>query len=161
MTDSKSAFPALAGLLLSLLLSTAARADDRADLARLLDTFLAGASVNDAAMHERFWAEDLIYTSSDGRRFGKPEIMSSLAEGKEAGEDTPDDPPEYSARDLTIRVFGDTAVVTFRLTAQRGDEVVGEYFNTGVFRRREPGWRAVTWQATRAAGGEGGPDSGQ
>lgn len=136
---------------LSLALSASALADDRAELAGLLETFLAGASVNDEAVHDRFWAEDLIYTGSDGRRFGKAEIMTSLEAGKEAPES-----PQYSARDITIRVFDDTAVVTFRLVASQDGNVVGEYFNTGVFRRREPGWRAVTWQATRAAeSGEG------
>lgn len=123
---------------------------DQADLARLLETFLEGVSVNDVAVHERFWADDLIYTSSDGQRFGKAEIMASLAEAGPDAQDESARPPEYSARDITIRVFGDTAVVTFRLVAMREGEMVGEYLNSGVFRKREPGWRAVTWQATRA-----------
>jgi hypothetical protein len=125
-----------------------AAADDQAELARLLERFLAGASVNDADMHDRFWAEDLIYTASSGRRFGKAEIMGSLEEASgDAG-------PAYSAADVTIRVFGETAVVTFRLIAREADAVVGEYFNTGVFRKREGVWKAVTWQATRAGDGE-------
>jgi len=37
-------------------------APDAAELAKLLNDFLAGASRNDAAIHERFWADDLIYT---------------------------------------------------------------------------------------------------
>lgn len=141
---------------LSLAWSASALADDRAELAGLLETFLAGASVDDAAVHDRFWAEDLIYTSSDGRRFGKAEIMASLAAGSDGADENapgeePPASPAYSARDITIRVFEDTAVVTFRLVARRDGDVVGEYLNTGVFRQREPGWRAVTWQATRAA----------
>lgn len=138
-----------AGLLFSF--STSATGDDRAELARLLETFLVGASVNDAAVHDRFWAEDLIYTASDGKRFGKAEIMASLAAADEAADEEQPDPPEYAARQITMRFFDETAVVTFRLVASRDGEVVDEYFNTGVFRKREPGWRAVTWQATRAA----------
>ncbi len=46
------------------------------ELTKLLHDFMEGASQNDAAMHDRFWAEDLIYTSSSGERFGKVEIMS-------------------------------------------------------------------------------------
>jgi ketosteroid isomerase-like protein len=149
-----------AGLGLALILAAAAASavgDDRTDLARLLETFLAGASVNDAAVHERFWAEDLVYTSSDGRRFGKADILAGLAESDpEEAEAT----PEYSARDIGIRVFGDTAVVTFRLQARQGGELVGEYLNTGVFRRLGPGWQAVTWQATRAAASPDAPASG-
>ncbi|WP_376697063.1 nuclear transport factor 2 family protein [Wenzhouxiangella sp. EGI_FJ10305] len=140
-------------MFLGLCLSTTilAASDDQADLARLLEAFLDGASVNDAAVHDRFWAEDLIYTSSDGQRFGKAEIMDSLAETEGDGADATTPPPDYSARDVRIQLHGDTAVVTFRLIARQDGEVVGEYYNTGVFRRRDTGWRAVTWQATRAA----------
>lgn len=45
-------------------------ADDRAVLEALLNRFLAGASVNDVATHDRFWADDLVYTSSNGTRLG-------------------------------------------------------------------------------------------
>ena len=128
--------------------ATAAAAADQAELARLLDRFLEGASVNDTGMHDRFWAEDLIYTSSSGRRYGKGEIMTSLA--GEAG----DEVPTYSAEDVTIRVFGDTAVVTFRLVAHQSGELAGEYLNTGVFRKRSGVWKAVTWQATLAGAAE-------
>lgn len=147
-----------AGLaLLGLVISTGVVAvgDDQAEIAQLLETFLAGASEDDAAVHDRFWAEDLIYTSSDGRRFGKAQIMASLADPDDEGSGDEAMPPDYSARDIGIRVFGDSAIVTFRLVASRDGEVVGEYLNTGVFRRREPGWRAVAWQATRAASDSG------
>jgi hypothetical protein len=36
---------------------------DAAELTKLLQDFLAGASRNDAAMHDRFMADDLIYTN--------------------------------------------------------------------------------------------------
>jgi putative cell wall-binding protein len=41
-------------------------APDGAELTKLLNEFLAGASRNDAAVHDRFWADDLIYTRSTG-----------------------------------------------------------------------------------------------
>lgn len=140
------------GLLVAASLLTApvarAQADDEARLLGLLETFLAGASVNDAAVHDRFWSEELIYTSSDGRRFGKQAIMASLASEPEA--ESGSEGPRYSARDTTVRVFDSTAVVTFRLLAESADET-RTYFNTGVFRKRDGAWRAVTWQATVAA----------
>ena len=46
-------------------------------------------------------------------------------------------------------MFGDLAVVTFRLVADMPDQSVAEYFNTGVFRKRDGAWKAFTWQATR------------
>ena len=50
-------------------------APDAAELTSLLKEFLDGASRSDAAIHDRFWAEDLIYTGSSGRRIGKADIM--------------------------------------------------------------------------------------
>src|SRR6476619_5826110 len=41
---------------------------DAVELTGLLSVFLTGASHNDAAIHDRFWADDLIYTRSSGIR---------------------------------------------------------------------------------------------
>jgi len=117
-------------------------------LTRILNEFLAGASVNDASAHDRFWAEDLVYTSSRGLRFGKAEIM----EGLSSTDDSMSDEPEvaYSAADIRIRQYGDMAVVAFRLlgTLQDNSGEVLEYFNTGTFVKRDGEWRVVAWQAT-------------
>jgi len=112
----------------------------------LLDAFLAGASNNDIEMHDRFWAEDLVYTGSNGQRRGKPETMAGLAAASPADVD---ELPTYRGEDVDIRVFDDLAVVTFRLIAEMPDDSTGEYFNTGVFQRRDGQWKAFTWQATR------------
>ncbi len=118
-------------------------ADDRAELESLLRAFLAGA--NERAVHETFWADDLIYTSSSGERFGKAAILA----GFEDADDGDTNPPRYGAEDITVRVIDDLAVVTFRLTADRSGERVGEFFNTGVFRHDAGAWKAFAWQATR------------
>lgn len=114
-------------------------------LRQLLDEFMAGASVNDAAVHDRFWDADLVYTSSAGERFGKSTIMDGLS----GSDSEAASPPHYSAAEVSVNEFGSTAVVTFRLLAEQDGSLVGEYFNTGVFRCAENSWRAVTWQATR------------
>ena len=122
------------------------------ELHMLVDAFLDGASTNDIEMHDRFWAEDLVYTSSSGERFGKDEIMNGLraTAGGDASNDSRNEaPPRYRGENLNIRVFGDLAVVTFRLVAEMPDESVAEYFNTGVFRKNDGAWKAFTWQATR------------
>jgi Domain of unknown function (DUF4440) len=134
-------------LVLGLALATTARADDRQALAEMLDWFLA--NVNESATHERFWADDLVYTSSDGSRFGKPAILEGLGD---AGADA--EGPTYAATDVDIRMYGDTAVIAFRLVAFPGgkadpQEERMEYFNTGTFLKRDGEWRAVAWQATR------------
>ena len=53
-------------------------APDATELTKLLKDFLAGAGRNDAIYHERFWADDLIYTASAGRRIGKADIMREV-----------------------------------------------------------------------------------
>ena len=116
------------------------------EIHELLDAFLAGASTNDIEMHDRFWAEDLVYTGSNGQRRGKPETMAGLTAATAADVENL---PTYRGEDVNIRVFDDLAVVTFKLVAETAGETTGEYFNTGVFRQRDGQWKAFTWQATR------------
>ncbi len=126
-------------------------ADDQAEIEHRLRTFLAGA--NERPVHETFWADDLIYTSSAGERFGKADILAGFDDAEaatEAGADAgADSPTRYGAEDVTVRVMEDLAVVTFRLTADLDGERIAEYFNTGVLRNDDGEWRAFTWQATR------------
>lgn len=121
---------------------------DKEDLQDLLDQFLEGASVNDTAMHDRFWADDLIYTGSSGIRITKMDIMSDL---QHESEDTGEVPPGYSSDEVQIYVFGQTAVVAFKLIAETASERM-EYYNTGTFIKRDNQWKAVAWQATRITG---------
>src|ERR1044072_3921205 len=114
-------------------------APDTAALTGHLNEFLAGAGRNDAAMHERFWAEDLIYTGSSGRRVGKADIMRDVrsAPAPKAG----DPSTVYTAEDVRIQQYGDTAVVAFRLvgTTARGGGAseVSKFLNSGTFLKRK------------------------
>src|ERR1700752_1255327 len=125
-------------------------APDAAELTKLLNDFLAGASRNDAAVHDRFWAEDLIYTRSVGRRVSKAEIMRDV---RPTPAPKPDDPKVvYTAEDIRIQQYGDTAVVAFRLvaTTQTGEtKQVQHLLNCGTFVKRNGKWQVVAWQATR------------
>lgn len=119
------------------------------ELTQLLEDFLDGASRNDFDAHDRFWAEDLIYTRSSGARVGKAEILENVRSGPTG---TAAEPAEYSAEDIRIQQYGDTAVVAFRLVGRTGNgpQPVVEYFlNTGTFVKRDGEWRVVAWQATR------------
>jgi hypothetical protein len=126
-----------------MLWSPVAFSDDATTIAAILDDFLAG--VNDAETHQRFWADDLIYTSSSGTRTNKAEIMQGFSDpaGADAG-------TRYSAEDVRIQLYGTTAIVAFRLVASsEGDAMTQEYLNTGTFLYRNGLWQAVAWQATR------------
>jgi hypothetical protein len=101
------------------------------------------------AVHERFWSDELIYTRSAGVRTDKAEILAELRKGTD-----PSEPPtEYSAEDIRIRLYGDTAVVAFRLIGRVGGDAPEtlRFLNTGTFLKRDGEWRAVAWQATREA----------
>ena len=132
----------------SVLAQTAA--PDAAELTKLLNEFLAGASRNDPAAHERFWADDLIYTRSAGRRVTKAEIMHDL---RSAAAPKPDDPKTvYTAEDIRIQQYGNTAIVAFRLVATTevdGTRQVQNLLNSGAFLKRNGKWQVVNWQSTR------------
>ena len=123
-------------------------ADDKAELTALLDEFLAGASRNDANVHNKYWAEELIYTSSNGTRFGKAELM----QGVNSREMLKPEEIEtvYSHEDVRIMQYGDTAVVAFELVGKSANETK-RYLNSGTFIKRDGKWQAVNWQATLKA----------
>jgi ketosteroid isomerase-like protein len=125
-------------------------APDAEVLTRLVREFLAGASRNDAAVHDRFWADDLVYTGSSGRRVGKVDILKDV---RSAPPPRSGDPATtYTAEEVRVQQYGDTAVVAFRLvgtTERGGRSEVARFLNTGTFRRRDGRWQAVAWQATR------------
>ncbi len=135
---------------ISLLWLDFALASDEAELEAMLNEFLIAA--DQEAAHASFWAEDLVYTSSVGLRFGKADIMAGF-EGAAEDEVTDDAAMLYSSEELDIRIYGDTAVVAFKLvgtpTDESADDDVLYYFNTGTFLRRDGVWRVVAWQATK------------
>jgi len=124
--------------------------DARPELNRLLNDFMAAAShqppsAEDKAIFDRFFAEDVIYTRAAGVVITKADIMRSFdappASGPQGG--------SYTAEEVTIKQYGDMAVVAFRLVQHQADGTVNNYRNTGTFLRRNRHWQAVAWQATR------------
>ena len=125
------------------------------ELTKLLNDFLAGAGRNDIAMHDRFWADELIYTSALGRRKGKADIMRELREESGKAPAATPTPAEgttvYTAEEVRVQQYGDTAIVAFKLVAttdKAGAKTVANYFNTGTFLKRNGKWQVVAWQAT-------------
>ena len=88
---------------------------------KAVEAFLYGASIGDPKAHDRFWAEELTYTSSSGERFGKAHLMSGMKDTK------PKDPDNvtvwYGAEDIEVKQFGDTVVFNFTLTAEKEGKV--------------------------------------
>jgi len=129
----------------TLVTPTLALADDKAELTALLSEFLDGATRNDAAIHNKYWADELIYTSSSGTRFGKAELMQGVTSRGMLKADDID--TVYSSEDVRIMQYGDTAVVAFVLVGRSGVDTK-RYLNSGTFIRKNGQWQAVNWQAT-------------
>ena len=142
---------AIVVLMLTLSLQ-AQSAPDAAELTTLLRTFLDAASRSDAAIHDRFWAEDLIYTTSSGRRKGKADIMRDVRSSPAPNSENPE--TIFTAEDIRIQQYGTTAIVAFRLVGtskKEGKTEVAKYLNSGTFLKRNGKWQVVSWQATKMA----------
>jgi uncharacterized protein YchJ len=127
------------------------------ELTRLLHEFLKAASVNDRAVFERFFGDDLIYTRSAGVTINKEDIMRGFDQPKADGDAEATRAQEraastYDGDEVTVHQYGDTAIVNFRLIAQNrnGSEQKRQYYrNTATFVKRAGQWQAVAWQSTR------------
>ena len=102
----------------------------------------------DVAALDRIWAEEFLNTSFDGTVTTKKEDLAVIASGDLVYQSS-------KVRDLIIRVYGKSAVVTGHWTAVgqfRGVDVSGEFRYTDVYVKREGRWQAVASQITRIGG---------
>lgn len=112
----------------------------------LLREFLS--SVDDPAMHARFWADDLIYTSGRGEVKTKAEIVSGVATAARGLR--PETPrTTYGAEEIRVRPYGNFAALNFRLLVKNPDGTQWYSRNSGTFLWRDGQWQVVSWQATR------------
>ena len=112
-------------------------------ITKKLSNFLANVSNYD--VHNNFWADDLVYTSSSGARHGKETIMNGLSRDDKnplSGESP------YTAEDIEINVFENTAILTFTLVNSSGDQI-SKFLNSGTFLYRNKDWKVACWQATK------------
>lgn len=118
-----------------------------ATITALLQEFLAKNSERE--QHDRFWAEDLIYTGSGAAVRTKAEIMQNLDDGKNAAGQPRPPATTFAAEDIVVRPYGTTAALTFRLVAHNPDGTTAYYRNSGTLLLRNGRWQVVTWQATK------------
>lgn len=112
----------------------------------LLREFLA--NVDDPAMHARFWADDLVYTSGRGEVKTKAAIVAEVAAAAKTLR--PDAPrTRYGAEEIRVRPYGIFAALNFRLLVKNPDGTQWFSRNSGAFLWRDGRWQVVTWQATR------------
>ena len=118
------------------------------EIRALLNEFLA--KVSDPAMHDRFWANDLIYTGATGAVKSKADIMKAMRESASdaAKNGSSDHAGTFSAEDVSVRQYGEVAVLNFRLVHKVGAKT-DTYRNSGTFVKNNGQWQAVSWQATK------------
>jgi ketosteroid isomerase-like protein len=116
------------------------------EVTRLSDQYIAALKGKDAAALERIWADDLTFVNSGGAVQTKAQRLADIKSGANQF-DTLD------AAERTVRVYGDTAVMTTLSTIKGrygGQEVSGQFRVTQVLVRRGGAWQIVAIQMTRA-----------
>lgn len=147
----------LSCVMISLFLATFAQAQrstqsaTTSELTTMLNQFMQDASNNNAAGFDRFFADDVIYTGSNGMVHTKAEMMRSFNAPKPAN--ATKEKESYSAEHIVVHDFGSTAIVAFQLVAKTehadGKIETSNYRDTGTFLRRNGKWQAIAWQATK------------
>ena len=125
-------------------LKVAAPADDRKAVADLDTQYQLAVKNNDAATMERILAEDFALVTGRGTTFTKADLLKETKNG------TVYEHQEELSQ--TVRVFGDTAVVTALLWA-KGAGADGKPFDyrlwfTDTYARTPKGWKYVLGQAS-------------
>ena len=134
------------GLLVAITVSgTNASADDAAKIVAALDTqYQAAVFKNDAATMDRILADDFVLVTGSGKIYSKADLLNETRKENviyEHQEDTAQ----------TVRVWGDTAVVTAKLWEKGIDN--GKPFDYTVwfsdtYVRTSTGWRYVFGQSS-------------
>jgi uncharacterized protein (TIGR02246 family) len=117
---------------------------DEEDIRKVEDEFAAAYGRNDADTLERLWAPDYTFVNPAGQVLTKAQRLAMLRSGELKIE-------AYSRDAESIRVYGNTAVVTYRSTvkAQRnGTDISSQRRVITVLVKRDGRWQAVAQQST-------------
>jgi ketosteroid isomerase-like protein len=117
------------------------------EVTQLTDQYIAALKGKDAAALERIWADDLTYINPGGAMLTKAQRLADIQSGANRFD-------SLEVSDRTVRVYGDTAVMTSLTTMKGqygGQDASGQYRVTNVFAKRGGGWQIVSLQMTRIA----------
>jgi ketosteroid isomerase-like protein len=139
-----------AGLTLTMLVAIAARSvsasadDDRKTVAALDTHYQTAVKNNDAATMDRILADDFVLVTGSGKTYSKAALLAEARSGLVHYEHQDD-------VDQTVRIWGDTAVITAKLWEKGTDN--GKPFDRVVwfsdtYVRTPGGWRYVFGQSS-------------
>jgi uncharacterized protein (TIGR02246 family) len=117
---------------------------DEESIRKIENEFAAAYGRNDADTLDRLWASDYVFVNPAGQVQPKAQRLAMLRSGELKIE-------AYSRDDENIRIYGDTAVVTYRSTvkAQRnGTDISSQRRVITVLVKRDGRWQAVAQQST-------------
>lgn len=119
-------------------------AQDQADVAALDTAYQAAVKANDAGAMDRILADDFVLVTGKGKAYSKADLLKAARDKTEAYEHQEDS-------EQTVRVWGDTAVVTALLWV-KGANAQGPYdyklWFSDTYARTPGGWRYVFGQAS-------------
>jgi ketosteroid isomerase-like protein len=118
--------------------------EDAKAVAALDTEYQAAVKANDAAIMDRILADDFVLVTGTGKTYSKADLLQS-ARKKEVQWEHQED------REQTVRVWGDTAVVTAKLWekgSQGGREFDYTLWFSDTYVRTPKGWRYVFGQAS-------------
>ena len=104
----------------------------------------------DTATLARILADDFVYTDARGAVLSKSEYLMSFIKAPDMTQQS------FASEDISIRVYGDVAVVTGRSSWKgrsrgKGQFVDAQYRFTDVWVKRNGSWQAVATQGTAIA----------
>jgi ketosteroid isomerase-like protein len=115
------------------------------EVVRVQDALIDAYLKHDTATLDRILADDYIYIDDDGFVLSKQQILDEFNSGD-------DRITFYKRQDDKVRVFDDTAIMTYRYQTEetyKGHEVGGDLRLTRVFAKRNGRWLMVGAQDTR------------
>lgn len=133
-------------LVAAVLFARPSASDDQKTVAALDTQYQAAVKANDSALMDRILADDFVLIGSSGKTFTKADLLQEARGGEyvyEHQEDT----------EQTVRVWGDTAVVTAKLWAKGtfdGKPFDRTLWFSDTYVRTPSGWRYVFGQASCA-----------
>jgi len=124
------------------------KGSDEQAVRQLLNEASAALSRNDTAALDRIYADSYTLTNENGVVLTKAPRLAAIKSGELKFESVVFD-------DVNIRLYGNTAVATFRVTSKaqfKGQEAGGQFRGTSTYVKMKGRWQLVAAQTTRIAG---------
>ena len=121
---------------------TESRLADKSTVERLNEQYIAAFMNADVTWYQRYLADDFVCIEPDATVLSKAEFLRRRSEGPGIS--------DYKLENVSVRIYGDTALVqaTGRFTRPDGSQGVSRY--TDIYVRMNGEWKVVSAQITPA-----------